>query len=295
MCTCVRACVRVCTCLFLFAHRQSLCWLISWSSRKAPCHPCSPLDPAILRLRHRTSTTRGRRGRRNAEPQLATVGGHSISINSYNYRYGLYNYLVVCGALSRMVKVEEEVFLCAAHAKEAATKTSSLSGSGVAQLFSRLYNPKRLVIACTSDLIQKCTVNFGHIDIGYNDISFITTMISCQELFSIYCHTKSFGYNDIVNNDTSQITTHISRPKALNHCEYNDKHSSLTGLASPSKEIARHIMSVDSYDRAEKAYDKAWAREKHASVVRQHTLQPHVCWEMTLYMCTKVWYVMSRM
>ena len=79
------------------------------------------------------------------------------------------SYLVVLGALSRMVKVrgacdkpfwiekrlnycaapapdsddvlvvEEEVFLCAGHAKEATTKTSSLSGAGAAQLFNRLY------------------------------------------------------------------------------------------------------------------------------------------------------------
>ena len=35
--------------------------------------------------------------------------------------------------------VEEEVFLCAEHAKEATTKTSSLSGAGAAQLFNRLY------------------------------------------------------------------------------------------------------------------------------------------------------------
>ena len=88
-----------------------------------------------------------------------------------------------------------------------------------------------------------CTVNFGYNDIGYNDISLITTLISCPELFSIYRHTKSFGYNDILNNDTSQITTHISRPKALNHCEYNDKHSTLTVLASPSKKS--HGTSVD--------------------------------------------------
>ena len=76
---------------------------------------------------------------------------------------------VVFGALSRMVKVrgaydkpfwiykqlnnyaapalasddvlveEEEVSLCAEHAKEATTKTSSLAGVGAAQLFNRLY------------------------------------------------------------------------------------------------------------------------------------------------------------
>ena len=91
------------------------------------------------------------------------------------------SYLVVFGVLSRMVKVrgaydkpfwiykrlnncaapapasdgvlvvEEEVFLCAGHGKEATTKTSSLAGAGVAQLFNRLYNPKRLIV-CTSDL-----------------------------------------------------------------------------------------------------------------------------------------------
>ena len=83
------------------------------------------------------------------------------------------------------------------------------------------------------EFASKCTVNFEYSDIGYNDISLITTLISCPELFSIYCHTNSFGYNDILNNDTSQITTHISRLKAPSHCEYNDKHSSLTVLASP--------------------------------------------------------------
>ena len=79
------------------------------------------------------------------------------------------SYLVVFGALSRMVKVrgacgksfwiytrlnncaapapdsddvlvvEEEVFLCAGCAKEATTKTSSLSGAGAAQLSNSLY------------------------------------------------------------------------------------------------------------------------------------------------------------
>ena len=79
------------------------------------------------------------------------------------------SYLVVFGALSRMVKVqgacakpfwiyrrlnncatpapdsddvlvaEEEACLCAGHAKEATTKTSSLSSAGAAQLFNRLY------------------------------------------------------------------------------------------------------------------------------------------------------------
>ena len=85
------------------------------------------------------------------------------------------------------------------------------------------------------------TVNFRCNDIGYNNISLITTLISCPKLFSIYCHANSFGYNDILNDDTSQIATHIARPKALNHCEYNDEHSSLTALASPLKKIAPHI------------------------------------------------------
>ena len=71
------------------------------------------------------------------------------------------SYLVVSEALSRMVKVrgaydkpfwiykglnncddvlvvEEEVFLCAGHAKEATTKTSSLAGAGAAQVFNHL-------------------------------------------------------------------------------------------------------------------------------------------------------------
>ena len=100
---------------------------------------------------------------------------------------------------------------------------------------------KQLGAESSSSLSCTCTVNFGYNDIGYNDISLITTYISCPELFSIYCHTKSFGYNDILNNDTSQITTHISRLKALQHCEYNDNHSSVTVLASPLKKIAPHI------------------------------------------------------
>ena len=79
------------------------------------------------------------------------------------------SYLVVFRAVSRMVKVrgacdkplwiykrlnncaapvpdsddvlvvEEGAFLCAGHAKEATTKTSSLFGAGAAQLFNRLY------------------------------------------------------------------------------------------------------------------------------------------------------------
>ena len=79
------------------------------------------------------------------------------------------SYLVVFGALSRMVKVrgacdrpfwiykrlnnyavptpasddvlveEEEVFLCAGHAKEATTNASSLAGAGAAQIFNCLY------------------------------------------------------------------------------------------------------------------------------------------------------------
>ena len=79
------------------------------------------------------------------------------------------SYLVVFGALSRILKVrgacdkpfwiykrlnncaapapdsddvlvvEKGVFLCVEHAKEATTKTSSLSGAGAAQLFNRLY------------------------------------------------------------------------------------------------------------------------------------------------------------
>ena len=32
-------------------------------------------------------------------------------------------------------------------------------------------------------------------DIRYNDMSLITTLIFCPELFSIYCHAKSFRYN----------------------------------------------------------------------------------------------------
>ena len=56
-----------------------------------------------------------------------------------------YLVLVVFGALisapnsDDILVVEEEVFLCAGHAKEATTKTSSLAGAGAAQLFNRLY------------------------------------------------------------------------------------------------------------------------------------------------------------
>ena len=91
------------------------------------------------------------------------------------------SYLVVFGALSRIVKVrdacdkpfriykrlnncatpapesddvlvvEEEVSLCAGHAKEATTKTSSHSGAGGGAIIQSLIYPKRL-FACTSDL-----------------------------------------------------------------------------------------------------------------------------------------------
>ena len=59
-------------------------------------------------------------------------------------------------------------------------------------------------------------------------------------------------------------------------CPMYGKHSSLTVLASTSKKIARHISLLVRC--AEKAYEKACAREKHASVVRQHTVQPRVRW-----------------
>ena len=84
------------------------------------------------------------------------------------------SYLVVFGALSRMVKVrgacykpfwiykrlnncaapapasddvlvvEKEVFLCAGHSKEATAETSSLAGAGAAQLFMDGLESQRL-------------------------------------------------------------------------------------------------------------------------------------------------------
>ena len=39
------------------------------------------------------------------------------------------------------------------------------------------------------------TVNFGHSDIGYNGISLITMLISCPELFCIYCHTQALQFD----------------------------------------------------------------------------------------------------
>ena len=67
------------------------------------------------------------------------------------YTYRLNNCAAPAPASYDVLVVEEEVFLCARHAKEATTKTLSLSGAGAAQLFNRLYIQKRL-IACTSDL-----------------------------------------------------------------------------------------------------------------------------------------------
>ena len=99
------------------------------------------------------------------------------------------SYLVVFGAVSRMVKVrgacdkpfwiykrlndcaapapysddvlvvEEEAFLCAGHAKEATTKTSSLSGAGAAQLFNRLYIQNGLSHALRTFTIRLSALN----------------------------------------------------------------------------------------------------------------------------------------
>ena len=74
----------------------------------------------------------------------------------------------------------------------------------------------------------------------YN-ISLITTLISCLELFPIYSHTISFRYSDILNNDTSQITTHISCSKALIYCEFIHKYYRLTVLALSLKKIGCQI------------------------------------------------------
>ena len=71
--------------------------------------------------------------------------------------FWIYKRLNTCAALppdsDDVLVVEEEAILCAGHAKEATTKTSSLSGVGAAQLFNPLYIQKQL-IACTSDLHQ---------------------------------------------------------------------------------------------------------------------------------------------
>ena len=99
------------------------------------------------------------------------------------------SYLVVFGALSRMVKVrgacdkpfwiykrlnncgapapdsddvlvvEEEVFLCVGHAKEATTKTLSQSGAGPAQLFNRLFMQDGLSHAPRTFTIRLNTMN----------------------------------------------------------------------------------------------------------------------------------------
>ena len=97
---------------------------------------------------------------------LSCLGGKTWLVKGEVHPKMITSYLVVFGALSRMVEVrgacdkpfwkrlnncaapvpdsddvlvvEEEAFLCARHAKEATTKTSSLSGSGVAQFFNRL-------------------------------------------------------------------------------------------------------------------------------------------------------------
>ena len=62
---------------------------------------------------------------------------------AYDKPFWIYKRLNNCAAPTSdsddVLVVEEEVFLCAGHAKEATTKTSSLSGAGAAQLFNRLY------------------------------------------------------------------------------------------------------------------------------------------------------------
>ena len=68
---------------------------------------------------------------------------------AYDKPFWIYKRLNNCAAPAPasddVLAVEEEVFLCAGHAKEATTKTSSLSGAGggggggAAQLFNHLY------------------------------------------------------------------------------------------------------------------------------------------------------------
>ena len=61
---------------------------------------------------------------------------------AYDKLFWIYKRLNNCTAPTPasddILVAEEEVFLCAGHAKEATTKTSSLSGAGAAQLFNRL-------------------------------------------------------------------------------------------------------------------------------------------------------------
>ena len=57
--------------------------------------------------------------------------------------FGMYKRLNNCDVLV----VEEEAILCAGHAKEATTKTSSLAGAGAAQLFNGLYIQNGLSLA----------------------------------------------------------------------------------------------------------------------------------------------------
>ena len=62
---------------------------------------------------------------------------------AYDKPFWIYKRLNNCAAPAPasddVLVVEEEVFLCAGHAKEATTKTPSLAGAGAAQLFNRLY------------------------------------------------------------------------------------------------------------------------------------------------------------
>ena len=62
---------------------------------------------------------------------------------AYDKPFWIYKRLNNCAAPAPasddVLEVEEEVFLCAGHAKEATTKTSSLAGAGAAQLFNRLH------------------------------------------------------------------------------------------------------------------------------------------------------------
>ena len=62
---------------------------------------------------------------------------------AYNKPFGIYKRLNNCAtpapASDDVLVVEEEVLLCAGHAKEATTKTSPLAGAEAAQLFNGLY------------------------------------------------------------------------------------------------------------------------------------------------------------
>ena len=78
--------------------------------------------------------------------------------DAYDKPFWIYKRLNNCAAHAPasddVLVVEEEVFLCAGHAKEATIKTSSLAGAGRGgggAIIQSLLYPKWLIV-CTSDL-----------------------------------------------------------------------------------------------------------------------------------------------